>query len=275
MITILSPTELLKEYKKIADDLLPEPDYPKVVPEEEITRELKLLKGTLHQQRFIFVINLHKMTIENCCEIKRWLGYSDQSFTLFDYLKIIHPSHRLFHQITSKIGVSSLMKGIFPVEFMQHRLVTFIALQHKNGNYFLFKRIGNVWQYFKNTQGDHCLLEYINEFTLIKEFDETPATLTTFDENTVEQQWRDMMLAEIRKKFEENNSFSLQQYRILRDYAYNPTRQVADIALKLGIESSSISTYHKRILSNAERLFSKKFETVKQVANYMLQQGFV
>jgi hypothetical protein len=275
MFKVLSPNELLADYRKIVTDLLPDFEYSKEVSEEETNRELDLLKNTLHNQRFIFVINLHKMEIENCKGIERWLGYPDMNFTLFDYLKIIHPSHNVFHQITSKLGISGLMRGDYPIEFMKHRLVTFIPLRHRNGKYFFFKRVGSVFQYFKNKNSKHCLLEYINEFTLLKEFDETPGAITTFAENITEKQWEDKILTDMKKVFEKESVFSLQEYRVLRDYAYNSKAQVTDIAKKLGVKTSSVITYHKRILNKAEQLLSIKFSTVKDVAAHLRGQELI
>ena len=236
---------------------------------------MELLKNTLHHQRFVFVINLHKMEIEHCHGVERWMGYPDNHFSLFDYLKIIHPSHRFFHQISSQVGISGLMAGDYPIEFMKHRLITFIALQHKSGKYYSFKRVGSVFQYFVDQNKKHRLLEYINEFTMLGEYEETPGVITTFDENHVEKQWEEGMRREMKKVFEQESPFSLQEYRVLRHYAYNPKAQAADIATQFGVKISSINTYHKRLLGKAATLFSKQFDSVKDLALELRKQHFV
>ena len=106
MKKILTPREILTVYKEMSAELLPEAEYPKIVSGRETAKELALLRDTIEGERFMFVMNLHKMTIEHASGIERWLGYKDANFSLLDYLNIIHPAHAAIHRLTSVNGIN-------------------------------------------------------------------------------------------------------------------------------------------------------------------------
>ncbi len=268
---ILPPKELLATYKAQAARLLPEPDYFKMIPHEEQMRELEHLKETIHYERFFFVVNLHKMEIEYVNGVERWLGYRETSFDFLKYLTLIHPEHATAHNITSITLIEGLMKGDWNIEFMKHRYITEMALRHSDGHYLLCKRLACIFQYDDRRR----LLEYINEFTIIREYNNDPFTVRATSDEGKNLVWLNEFLARAQKAFQEKNLFGFQELRILRKYAYNENISLLQIANAFKIQESTVVTYNKRILEKAEALYSKRFSNAREVALVLREAGMV
>lgn len=266
----LTPQLAFKLFKSQSDMLLPEPVYKKMVPLTRQIKEIQLLKETLGFERFFFVLNLHEMSLEHIHGVHRWLGYPDKDFNLLKFLQIIHPSHFITHNLTANILITGLMRGDWDVEFMKHRYINEMALKHYNGGYFLFKRLGTVFQHTEKKQ----LLEYMNEFTLIGTYEDQPFGIRALHEDGTKT-FADDMFERIKKSFEEINLFSFQELRILRKYAYKGAMQVKELATIFKVSEATIATHKKRIKQKAEALFKQPFNNVKDVAAYLHRQGLI
>lgn len=268
--TKLTPQLALQLFKEQRDKLLPIPEYKKMVPATRQKKEIELLQETIGFERFFFVLNLHQMTIENVYGLNRWLGYTDNEFSLYRFLQIIHPAHFMAHNITATTLIEGLMRGDWKVEFMKHRYINEIALQHRQGHYLLFKRLGTVFQHTEK----HQLLEYMNEFTLIGEYDERPFGVRALHEDGSKTYAADMF-DRIKKTFENKNLFSFQELRILRKYAYISGIQNKDLAAMFKVKETTIATHKKRIRQKAEALFQQPFVSTLQVAQLLRKQGLI
>ncbi|MBE7170162.1 MAG: hypothetical protein INR73_06210 [Williamsia sp.] len=258
-------------YKALSQKWLPEPAYTKMVSQEEQNREIQLLAETLHYDRFFFVINLHDCKIEHVHGVERWLGYPDKDFTLLKFLQIIHPSHLGAHHLTATQLITGLMRGDWKVEFMKQRYITNIALQHSKGHYILFKRLASVFQY----NDKHQLLEYVNEFTWMGEYNEESYKIAATDAQGTKLSWLDDVLQRTRQAFQDGKFLSFQELRILRKYAYAPDISVADIAQSFKVMESTVVTHKRRILLKAEEIFHIRFENIRQLARFLREQGLV
>ncbi|MGC4234038.1 MAG: hypothetical protein QM594_13755 [Niabella sp.] len=268
---ILSPKELLAFYKGQADRLLPNPEYNKMVPHSEQMAEIQHLKETIHYERFFFVVNLHKMEIEHVNGVQRWLGYDEKSFNFFKYLSLIHPEHCPAHNITSVTLIEGLMRGDWDIEFMKHRYITEMALRHSDGRYLLCKRLACIFQYDERRR----LLEFVNEFTVLREYNSDPFTVRATSDDGKDLEWLNEFLARAQKAFQDKNMFGFQELRILRKYAYNDSISASEIANAFKIQESTVVTYNKRILEKAESLYCKRFANARQVAMVLREAGMV
>ena len=195
-MTKLTAKEMYELYQRQRDELLPLPEYNKVVSAEKQKKEVQLLKETVHFERFFFVLNLHDLRLEHVTGVGRWLGYPDKDFTILKFLQIIHPSHLEAHYLTASVLIGGLMRGDWKVEFMKHRYSTNIALRHSNGHFLLFKRLASVFQY----DTSHCLLEYLNEFTLVKEYDDESYLIGAKNEDGSKLVWLEEVLERTNKE---------------------------------------------------------------------------
>ncbi len=271
MNKILPPRELLAFYQSQSARLLPLPSYKKMIPQEEQNTELAHLKETIHYERFFFVVNLHEMKIEHLNGIERWLGYKENDFDFLTYLSLIHPEHAALHNITSITLIEGLMKGDWNIEFMKHRYITDIALRHRDGHYLLCKRLACIFQYDERRR----LLEYINEFTIIRKYNGEPFTVRGTSDEGKDLEWMNTFLERTKQAFQNKNLFGFQELRILRKYAYNNKISVAQIANAFKVQESTIATYNKRILEKAENLYAKRFTNARQVALVLKKGGMV
>lgn len=263
--------EMYRRYKAQSEELLPLLHYNKTVPLHDQQAEINLLKETVRFERFFFVINLHSLKIERSHGLERWLGYPDQSFTLLNFLDIIHPAHAEAHHLTATVLMEGLMRGDWNVEFMKHRYSNHIALRHRDGHYLCFKRLACVFQYDEQ----HRLLEYINEFTLVGEYKGQPYSVGALQEDGSRLVWLDEFLQRVHQAFQNKNLFSFQELRILRKYAYQPDLSSSDIAKAFKIEGSTLVTHKKRIQNKAEELFQKRFENTRQISAVLKEQGMI
>jgi hypothetical protein len=268
---ILSPRQLLDHYKDQSARLLPEKEYEKMIEAEVQEAELFHLRETVQFERFFFVVNLKKMELEHVTGVKRWLGYEDSDFTFLKYLSLIHPEHVAPHNITSTTLIEGLMRGDWNIEFMKHRYITEMALQHKNGHYLLCKRLACIFQYDENCK----LLEYINEFTILREYKSDPFTVRATDDAGEKLDWLEEFLSRAQKVFQEKNLFGFQELRILRKYAYHENITTAAIANAFKIQESTVITYHKRILEKADQLYGRRFSNARQVALALREAGML
>lgn len=268
---ILSPKELLGVYQNQSARLLPDLEYNKMVSHDEQMVELQQLKDTIRYERFFFVVNLHKMEIEHVNGVQRWLGYDEKNFDFLKYLSIIHPEHAPAHNMTSVVLIEGLMKGDWAIEFMKHRYITEMALKHSNGRWLLCKRLACIFQYDERRR----LLEFVNEFTIIREYKSDPFTVRATSDEGKDLEWLNEFLARVQKAFQDKNMFGFQEIRILRKYAYNKNISVAEIANAFKIQESTVITYNKRILEKAEALYYKRFANAKQVAIVLKEAGMV
>ena len=235
MNKILPPRELLAFYQSQSARLLPLPSYKKMIPQEEQNTELAHLKETIHYERFFFVVNLHEMKIEHLNGIERWLGYKENDFDFLTYLSLIHPEHAALHNITSITLIEGLMKGDWNIEFMKHRYITDIALRHRDGHYLLCKRLACIFQYDERRR----LLEYINEFTIIRKYNGEPFTVRGTSDEGKDLEWMNTFLERTKQAFQNKNLFGFQELRILRKYAYNNKISVAQIANAFKVQEST------------------------------------
>ncbi len=258
-------------YKALCQKLLPEPVYSKMVSEEQQNHEIQLLSETLHYDRFFFVINLYDLRIEQAHGVEKWLGYPDRDFTFLKFMQIMHPVQAEVHHLTATEVVTGLMRGDWKIEFMKHRYITTIALQHSDGRYFLCKRLASVFQY----SDKHQLLEYMNEFTLIGEYNEETYRSDLTDDKGSRLPWMNDVLQRTKLAFQKGKFFSFQELRILRKYAYMPDISVAEIAQSFKVKESTITTHKKRILVKAEDIFHISFENIRQLSKFLRERGLI
>jgi DNA-binding CsgD family transcriptional regulator len=258
-------------FKAQSDRLLPDKQFKLMVSEEEQKNELSKLEQTLHYEKFFFVFNNVKFSIEQVKGIKTLLGYNDNEFSVMQYYRAIHPSHLAAQLLIAYELLESLISGQWPIGFLSHRVVNTIALHHANGEYYLYKRVAWPFQYDEHNR----LISYLNEFTLIGKYSNEPYTIRFMDNNDNLIDWKARMPQSEDARFTEHGVFSKQEMRILLLFAEYPSLLSKEIAHKFNIKESTVITYKKRILDKAERLFHYRFKSAKHVAEYLKEQGLV
>jgi DNA-binding MarR family transcriptional regulator len=258
--------QLLEFYKAKAVPLLPKPADNGIISVEEQEAEFRSLKASLHHKtRFFFVVNLHEMKLREVHGVENCLGYADKSFDFYRYLDIVHAEHSLPHTNSSRAMLEGLNTGKVKLKFIKHRYNTLMALRDSKGDNHLCKRMACVFQFNKKDQ----LTEYLNEFTILTKFDGEPFQIlrdSTMKEN---EKILDDLLELAKYNFKKLKIFSDQHLQILRIYAYNKKMLVQEIAKELNIMKSSVTEQNKRIIEKAEKVFSKEFETAREVALHL------
>ncbi|MGC4038816.1 MAG: hypothetical protein QM764_22860, partial [Chitinophagaceae bacterium] len=74
-----------------------------------------------------------------------------------------------------------------------------MALRHRDGRYLLCKRLACIFQYDERRK----LLEFINEFTILGEFNHEPFKVRATSDDGHNLEWLNEFLARAQKAFQE------------------------------------------------------------------------
>jgi DNA-binding CsgD family transcriptional regulator len=204
--------------------------------------------------------------------VQRWLGYYEKEFTLKKYWGLIHPglqkaTHGVFLQLCD-----ILCSGKFSLEFMVQRYSSLTALKHYNGHYLLTKRTASVFQYDKKNR----LLEYLNEFTIIGEYNGESLSPTFFtNKGEKEKERGDIVMQRVIENFLNLKVFSVNELHVARIVAYQQGVTQNEIAAILSKSPHTIDTCCKRFLKKAREYFHYDFANVTEAAIYLQKAGLL
>jgi len=103
-------------------------DFQKMVPVEEQEQEIDLLRQTLGGKRFLFIVDMVDFEICKIVGINRWLGYSDDQFSLHYYWdSVVHPQCQKSLLMIAHQLYGSLCTGKYPLQFMVQRYSSRVA----------------------------------------------------------------------------------------------------------------------------------------------------
>jgi hypothetical protein len=270
-------TEIYKNAMSILDSFYPnDSNYrPQISPETQF-EELKQLNQTIKYEQFYFVLDLVDKKIKNVSGLSDWLEYPNETFDIMEYLKIMHPRHRLsiFNSAISAFQLAN--SSDFMLKFMNQRLVAQLPLLHKNGKYYVCKRSLYPFQISDTGQ----IMAYLNHFVIIKEYDELDTLDLRIGNNAVIKQGFEMDayqkgLSIFNKEASLNFGFNKKEILILEALANDASLGHAELAKLLDINLSTLKkTYNSRILNKARSYFNiESFSNIKEVAQFMRREG--
>lgn len=216
-------------------------------------------------ERFHFTVDVFSYSISNCSGVNKWLGYADNRFFVKDYLSTIHYSHAVIHTLYALALFDFFAQEIItPEEILQLTYVSPIALLHSSGKYFYCKKESRPTKVTR----DGKIAEYLNEFTVIKEFNDELYDFRVYGPGGQRHDLQKKIIALAKKNFERKSGFSVQELRILKRYASSEKSTSEKIATGFKIERSTVLTYNKRILNKTEDLFGYRFDNAQKAASY-------
>jgi hypothetical protein len=232
-------------------------------------REIALLKETINNERFFFVVDLLNFELYEITGVNRYLGYSEKDFTFKRYWNnVIHPGKEALKLIARQM-YEALCSGQYSLEFMVQRFTSMVPLKQYNGHYILTKKTSSVFQY----TNDNRLLSYIDEFTIIGDYNGEPLSPRMwFNYDDKESALKQQMLKNIIKDFEGMKIFAAKEFQIARKLAYHPNVTPAELAREFGLRKSSINTYYKRFLEKAREYFQMDFQSMSDAAKYLRRE---
>ncbi len=252
--------------------------YIRVVSEVDQIREIELLKETIGGERFFFIVDMPNFEMNQCYGVSRWLGYSDNQFSLMQYWdKIVHPSFKKSLLLLVMQMYELLSTGTYPLEFMVQRFSSLIPLRHYNGHYLLTKKISSVFQYDNNNR----LLAYMDEFTIVGQYNDNVTSIdarmfNSYGQRELEKE--QAILKQTMERFLAMRVFAAKELQVARKLAYSDTITRAELAENFKISQGTIDTYFKRILQKT-RVFFKKNEkeipTAFSAAVYLKKEGLI
>jgi hypothetical protein len=245
---------------------------PACVPAQLQTEELSSLKRTIGSERFYFVVNMETFEITHSEGIEQWLGYYGKEFSLKKYWGLVHPglqklTHTVFVQMAEILG-----RGKFKLEFMVQRYSSMTAIRHAKGHYLLLKRTASVFQY----DTENRLRDYLNEFTIIGEYNGEPLTPSFFtNKGEPEKERGQIVMQQVIDSFLGLKIFSPNELQVARAFVYQPGSTQKDIAAILNKSPHTIDTYCKRFLRKAREYFHHDFPSVNDAALYLQKNGLL
>jgi hypothetical protein len=245
----------------------------RMVTSEEQLQELESLKQTLGGERFFFIINVPDFEILQTVGINKWLGYSDNQFSLYDYWEnVVHPQSKNSLLLIAYQLYTSLCSGKYPLQFMVQRYSTKIALRHRDGHYILAKKTSSIFQYdIKNR-----LLGYLNEFTIIGDYNGEPIEPKMYNSQGYRETEKEKeILEETMKKFLKMRVFSVKELQTARLLAYQPDITKEIIAKKFAVTKNTVDTFYKRFLAKSREFFGQEFESARDAAVFLKREGLL
>jgi len=240
-----------------------------VVSKSEQDKEINLLKETLENERFFFVVNLLNFEIEKIHGVQKYLGYSEKDFTFKKYWNhLIHPGKQVL-KLLARHMYETLCNGNYPLKFIVQRFTSLVPLKHYNGNYLLTKKTSSVFQYdIKNR-----LIAYIDEFTIINDYKGEPFDPRMWLEyDKQDSPEKKAILDKMINDFIGMKIFSPGELQVARKLAYNTSITQADIARELGLTVNTINTYYKRFLEKSRDFFQIDFATMADATSYLKRE---
>lgn len=250
------------------------------VSKEEQDSEINSLKEVIRYEKFFFVVDTINLKLENLHGVARWLGYDEATFTWQTYLSIIHPSYIEYLIHLAEITTNFSKSKDFRIAFRQHQYVVDVALRHSDGHYVLCKRSLTAWQWHYDNESQ-VVTHYMNEFTVTNPYIEeiTPEmSPRVLDANGNKLHDIEALIRKNSQELVENEKkmFSVQELRILRKMAYNPTITSSEIATAFKTQVSTIHTLNKRIIDKGKYHFHDvRINNAKDLAVLLRRNFFV
>ena len=262
-----SPVQELRD--QLAGLLPPGQPYDPVVPAGHQQKALEALGEEIAHERFYFVFNLMTCELEHTRGVERWLGYSGKDFTVGRYLNCIHPGQSIQLNLIAGSMYRILCSGVFKLQFSTQRYISFVGLRHNNGNYMLFKKTTSVFQYDR----DNRLLAQLNVFDKMDDYENSPlkpriTEIQGLQKEDFERAVFNMTL----QNFMEKKYFSEKEFAVLKLYSGNEGITTKELAEALNVQTTTINTYNKRILTKAKDIFTHPFSEAREVAFYLKKE---
>ncbi len=254
--------------KKYVLSLMPPQPINYSVAKERQDKEIDMLKETLGGRRFFFVTNLENFEIEQSHGIRKWLGYSENDFTMKTYLDIVHPGRKKSLIMVAMKLYDSLCKGNYTLNFMVQRYSSLVILKHYNGHYLEVNKISSVFQYDKKNR----LTAYLNEFTIISHDDRQPLDPFFFTQHGHAEERGEEILQQTMEFFLQMKVFSERELQIARILAYHPTTTKSQMAATFNISVHTVSEYYERFLNKAREFFHQPFANATEAALYIKKE---
>ena len=261
------------ELRRLLQKLLP-PDgnYHPVIKEQQQQEQLNTLNNMIADETFYFVFNLLTYEFDYVKGVERWLGYSDNEFTVGRYLHSISPGQRLQFNLIAQNMYRLLCKGIFKLKFNTQRYMSLVALKHYNGEYITFKKTTSVFQYDDKNR----LLAQLDIFNKLGAYEGAPLnTRITETDGLQKDEFERRVFQMTLESFMEKKIFSPREFDILRCYANDKEINSNRLALLLNISPQTVATYNKRILEKAETTFTHSFTNAKEVALHLKKEKII
>jgi hypothetical protein len=260
--------ELVQSLLHDREDIL-----PNVVSKEDQQQEIEFLKRTIGGERFFFTIDMAEFEIAQAYGINKWLGYSENQISLYDYWEeIVHPQCRKPLLLIAHQLYSSLCRGEYPLQFMVQRYSSSIALRHRDGHYLLAKKTSSVFQHDSKNR----LLGYLNEFTIIGNYNGEPIEPRMYnsfgERETVKEK---EILEKTMQRFLNMRIFSAKELQTARILAYNPEATQNSIAEEFGVTRHTVNTFYRRFLDKSREFFQKEFRSATEAAIFLRKEGLL
>ena len=255
-----------QKFKANINQLMSGTKFPLQISEVEQNEYLDSIKPLVNNERFSFVVDLTSLELKNCMGVERWLGYATQQFSLFDYIKAIHPNYvnPLMQMALAALEVTNRNTGIF--KFLDQRMIVCQPIREKNKKYWWVKRETTPFQF--DAQGR--MTSYVNLFTLVKEYEGESLAPRYMDlAGNRNSELYELFLERYREMILKNLPFTKREMEVLQVYADGQDLTSLQVGQKLAISKQTVDKHNQSILMEARNQFPKNFGSAKEVAQFL------
>lgn len=254
------------QFKSNVHQILSGIELPMLINEDEQNDFVDSVKPLVNNERFLFIVDLISFELKNCIGVERWLGYPKHHFSMFDYLKAIHPAyvHQLMQMALAAIEVTNQNTGI--CKFIDQRIIVCQPIQEKNGKYWWVKRETTPFQF--DSKGR--LTAYANLFTIVKEYEGESLSPRYSDQSgNRRSDLYELFVERYRGKIRSSLPFTKRQFEILTLYANYEGLTSTHVSQQLSISKQTIDKHNQSILMVARTQFPKHFSSALEVALFL------
>lgn len=267
----LSP-HIIQELRKVYWSLTHALKGPYLVDQSTQDKELAALQQGVAYERFFFVLDLRDFSIKHATGICQWLGYRDEDFGIEDFFRMTPAGHQAVVSAFNLALMKLLTSGILRCGFAQQRFIRQQPMQHRNGQLFLVKFISSPFQY----DSEGRLVAYLNEGTILGPYRGEPLQPRLMDgHQPLQTLYASQLQQEVMDMLTRTLPFSPQEWRIIKIWTRQPAWSSREVAAELGIANATVLTHNKQIVQKAQHWFERTFNSAREVAGYLVEEGVI
>jgi hypothetical protein len=216
---------------------------------------------------FYLLINIKDFRLDWSYNLQNTLGFDEDSLTLKEYYKAIHP-HFLPFLYYSGVSAYEIARANPDVVLLEHEIVTLLAIFSPRE-----KRYKLVAQHAQplEVDSDFRIISHVNRHTIVGNYEECIKPQANFIDMP---DWQKNLNSRLKEKLFDR-VFSPVEKRIIKIYALEPNSTIPKVAESMGTTVHSITNQNKNIKRKAIKAIGPNFADVREVARYFRFLGWI
>ncbi|MBL0048950.1 MAG: hypothetical protein IPP32_12735 [Bacteroidetes bacterium] len=265
-------SSVLETFLKNLREYLPlNKSYNPQISNEKQKKVLDRLRMNSDNRVFSFVIDGISEKLIHPVGISKYLGYSEDTFSIADFLGLTHPQHSIEHWITGVSIWNLLDKHKKFATFDDIQFVHQLALKHVDGSFLFCTCNAFIFQISDCGKA----ISYGYQFSILKNWEGEHFSSSIADKLKIREDILELLKNEKIKNFIESKIFLDSHMPVLRQLAYLEEKTSKSVADNLELTQNTIKSHNKELLKRAKDVFHKDFKNSLNLAEYLRNQSLI